>query len=159
MMIVCDAVALLFLVASEELDIVVESWRAELWKAIQISIDAKACHQGKDGLVKEPKEDVGGHVGDEGNTDNWMGKGINLVEVLSHMLHEHVAGATVHGDNSELSNEDEHIGKKVSEGELGSVLDIKEEPVPSSFAKALTGNGHVSVSSAVDVITDLFNAI
>jgi hypothetical protein len=77
---------------------------------------------------------------------------------MGDVLHEKVQSGAIYNDNCQLSEENEKASDGISESEFGSVLDVKQEPVPCGQAETLARNSHVSVSCAVDVITDLFDA-
>ena len=72
------------------------------------------------------------------------------------VLHDIVAHEHVSNSDGNLSDEGEHLCDCVGKSEFEHVLDVKEETVPSGIAEGVSGDGHVSVGSFVDIVANLF---
>lgn len=125
---------------------------------VHVKIDTKWSKESHDCLFEEWKEEGSGKVGHEANHNDWAPWRGDLSSVFSDVSHDELEGEAVSNNDSDLSDEDEDLGNHIREGELKSVLQVKEETIPGWAQERVACDSHIAESSLIEIVTNLLDA-
>lgn len=126
---------------------------------MEILINAEASHQGLHSFVKETKEDLTDDELDDSDEDQGDNRRGVIIELSGNPGEQKIASVNVQGQQGNLTKPNEAVGKSHGPGELKTVLKVEQESILSSGDEILSGNGNERVSSFVDIINTVLDAL